>query len=120
MKPTLDNALPIFEQIAEILRRDIVAGRLPPGARVLPVRELALDYGVNPNTMQRALALLEAERLLVTERTAGRYVTEDTAAIDTAREALHRQTARDYAAQMKAAGLTCKQATELITKHWEE
>ncbi len=68
---------PVYLQIMRRVKLDIVSGAWQPGERIPPVRELALEYQVNPNTIQRALAELERENLLYTERTAGRFVTED-------------------------------------------
>ena len=67
---------PIYLQIAEIIKFRILRGEYPPGTRIPSVRELAQEAAVNPNTMQRALALLKSEGLLITRRTTGRTVTE--------------------------------------------
>ena len=88
---------PVYVQLVEQLELALVAGEFPPGSRIPPVRELAADAGVNPNTMQRALQA---------QRTAGRTVTAD----DTALQALRRRRAGTLAAeflhQMQALGLT--------------
>ena len=68
---------PIYQQLVEKLTEQIVSGQLAAGEKVPPVRELAAQAGVNPNTMQRALAEMEGEVLMFTNRTSGRYVTED-------------------------------------------
>ena len=80
----LDNNRPIWPQLSQHLARQIITGVYPPGSRLPSVRELAAEAGVNPNTMQRALAQLETEGLAVGSRTAGRTVTEDTAVIEAA------------------------------------
>ena len=72
----LDGA-PIWRQIVARIKADVAGGRLAPGERIASVRELAMEAGVNPNTMQRALAQLEQEGILHGERTSGRYVTKD-------------------------------------------
>ena len=51
---------PVYVQLVEQLELALVAGEFPPGSRIPPVRELAADAGVNPNTMQRALQELES------------------------------------------------------------
>ena len=95
---------PVYVQLVEQLELALVAGEFPPGSRIPPVRELAADAGVNPNTMQRALQELESRGL--SQRTAGRTVTAD----DTALQALRRRRAGTLAAeflhQMQALGLT--------------
>ena len=73
----LKDARPIWQQLADQMTESIVTGEYPPGERFPSVRELALQADVNPNTMQRALARLEENGLLITSRTAGRNVTED-------------------------------------------
>ena len=79
MGEQFDASRPIYAQLVERLKARILAGTYPPGGHLDSVRDLAAAAGVNPNTMQRALAQLETEGLVHTERTAGRYVTEDTA-----------------------------------------
>ena len=88
MEWRFEGGAPIYAQIVDAVKLAIVSGELPPGARLQGVRELALEAGVNPNTMQRALSELERQGLLYTLRTAGRYVTDDEAAIRAARREL--------------------------------
>ena len=73
----LDSDRPIYSQILERIQMQIAAGIYEPGEKIPSVRELAADAGVNPNTMQKALAELERRNLVVTLRTSGRVVTED-------------------------------------------
>lgn len=71
-----DNSSPIYIQIMEQIKRMIARGELKPGERVPAVRDMALTAGVNPNTMQKALSELERAGILVSNRTAGRYVAD--------------------------------------------
>ena len=73
----LDDNMPIYIQIMQKVRDAIASGEWASGQKIPSVRELAGLFEVNPNTMQRAMLELEREGLLVSERTAGRYVTED-------------------------------------------
>lgn len=75
---------PIWQQIVEQMTLRILKGEYPPGERLPGVRELAAQAGVNPNTMQRAMAQLEADGLAVGSRTAGRSVTRDVSVIEAA------------------------------------
>ncbi len=68
---------PIYSQLVEIIQLQIISGRYKAGDRLPSVRELAAEASVNPNTMQKALAELERNCLIVTQRTSGRTVTED-------------------------------------------
>ena len=77
-----DNERPIYVQLVEKIRLEIISGRLKSGERLPSVRELALTARVNPNTMQKALAELEDEGLVYTERTNGKFVTENVELIE--------------------------------------
>ena len=77
MKLEFENNIPIYIQLVEQLKIDIISGKLKPGDRLTSVREFALNLKVNPNTMQKALQELEDLKLIYTERTNGKYVTDD-------------------------------------------
>lgn len=77
MKVEFDNSKPIYTQLVDHLRLKIVSGEMPSGSKVDSVRSMAEEVEVNPNTMQRALAELERLGLVYTQRTRGRFVTED-------------------------------------------
>ena len=88
---------PIYTQLVARLQQQIVSGVYPPGCKLPSVRDLASDAGVNPNTVQRAFADLERAGLIYTQRTAGKFVTEDAAAVAEAQT-------RQYLAAMRALG----------------
>ena len=111
MGEQFDASRPIYAQLVERLKARILAGTYPPGGHLDSVRDLAAAAGVNPNTMQRALAQLETEGLVHTERTAGRYVTEDTALIA-------RTLASDFLEKMRGIGYSPAQAAALL-EHWD-
>ena len=62
---------PIFQQIADIIVLKIISGEYPPGYRLNAVRDLALEAGVNPNTMQRALTTAEDGGIIYVRRGEG-------------------------------------------------
>lgn len=96
---------PVYVQLVEQLELALVAGKFPPGSRIPPVRELAADAGVNPNTMQRALQELEGRGLLQAQRTAGRTVTADDAALRALRRRRAKALAEEFMHQMQALGM---------------
>lgn len=77
MEYIFNNERPIYIQLVEQLRVEIISGKLKPGEKIPSVREFALVTKVNPNTMQKALIELEREKLIYTERTNGKYVTKN-------------------------------------------
>ena len=119
MAEVFDTSRPIYAQLVERFKARILAGVYPPGGHLPSVRDLAAAAGVNPNTMQRALAQLETEGLVRTERTAGRYVTEDTALIEQLRTAAAQQIAADFLEKMRGIGYTLEQAAALL-EHWSD
>ena len=90
-----------------------------PGGHLDSVRDLAAAAGVNPNTMQRALAQLENEGLVRTERTAGRYVTEDRALIEQLRAEAARNLTAEFLEKMRGIGYGPEQAAALLER-WNE
>ncbi len=70
-----DNNLPIYLQIMNYIKGEIVTGKLKPGDKILSVRELASEMQINPNTVQRTFQELEREEIVETRRGMGRYVT---------------------------------------------
>lgn len=118
MSEQFDTGRPIYAQLVERLKAKILAGIYPPGGHLDSVRDLAAAAGVNPNTMQRALAQLETEGLVYTERTAGRYVTQDTALIEQLRVEAAKALTKDFLQKMHGIGYSPAQAASLL-EHWE-
>ena len=98
----------------------IVSGQRKAGDKVPAVRELAAEAGVNPNTMQRALADLERQGLLYTNRTSGRYVTEDEEMITKIRERIAEERICAFLESMSQLGFTQEQVLGLIQREREE
>lgn len=96
--------IPIYIQIMNEVKLKIVSGVWEAGQRLQSVRELAVEFSVNPNTMQKALSELEREGLLYTERTAGRFVSQDEAKIKKARDEMAEEYTISYYNLMKKLG----------------
>ena len=113
---------PIYTQLIAQIQQRIVGGLLGPGARLPSVRDLAAEAGVNPNTMQRALAELERDGLGIvhSQRTAGRFVTEDAERIRRLREELARQRVKDFLEGMCQLGFRRAEILALITQEADE
>ena len=110
MSWNLDSSKPIYTQIIEKIQMDILSGKYQPGARLPSVRDLAADAGVNPNTMQKALAELERSNLVHSARTSGRFITEDTVMIDKMRENLAKAQIQEFFEKMKQMGFNQEKA----------
>ena len=104
----------VFVQIARHLRCDIVRGKYKPDEQIPPVRQLAYDAAVNPNTMQKALALLENEGLLHSKATIGRFVTSDTAVIEDAKLRIRHDVVIHWLEEAESLGITPKELIDCI------
>jgi len=109
-----NNERPIYIQLVEKLRIEILSGKLKCGERLPSVRELALTTKVNPNTMQKALAELEDEGLVYTERTNGKFVTENKALIEKTRKKLAEEKIKDYLKDMNSIGITYEEVIKYL------
>ena len=112
----LNSDRPIYAQILERIQMQIVSGVYQPGTKIPSVRELAADAGVNPNTMQKALAELERSGLVMTQRTSGRVVTEDLNMIKETRNQLAGEQVRDFVKRMKDLGFDREHIIDLLRK----
>lgn len=83
-----DDKIPIYYQIKLYLYREVLTGKLKPGDKLPPVRQLAVDLTVNVNTVQRALTEMIAEKTIISQRGKGNFVTEDQAALAQLKEQL--------------------------------
>ncbi len=109
-----DADRPIYKQLKERILLRIVSGEYGAGAQLPPVRELAEEAAVNPNTLQKALAELERDGLVYALRTSGRFVTEDRALVRKAKDDLAAGVIDQYFGQMQAIGYTAEEAVRLL------
>lgn len=116
----LDNNRPIYLQLMEKIQPDIISGVYHAGDRLPSVRELALEASVNPNTMQKALSELERNGLVHTQRTSGRFITEDKTMLKQLKTELAAVHIQDFLNTMKQLGFPPEEILELIEKTIKE
>ena len=116
----LDSARPIYLQIIERVQMDIVTGQYQPGDKLPSVRDLAQEAAVNPNTMQKALSELERSGLIYSQRTSGRFITEDKELIHQMKQELAAAEVSAFVAHMKQLGITPGEILQLLAKTMEE
>ena len=114
MDAVFNNSVPIYLQIVSEIKKQIVSGKLIPGESIPSVRELALTYKVNPNTMQKALIELEENGLIKTERTNGKFVTEDENIINKIKNDYADNLTQNYLSEMISLGITKQEIKERI------
>lgn len=112
----LNSDRPIFIQIVERIEMDIISGVYKPGAKLPAVRELAMEASVNPNTMQKALSELEKTGLVHSQRTSGRFITEDMNMIEEIKKQLAEEKINEFFNAMKMLGISEQETIKLIQK----
>ena len=115
-----DNERPIYIQLVERLRKEIVSGKLKAGERLPSVRELALTTRVNPNTMQKAFAELERSGLIQPQRNSGRTVTEDTDMIKQVQTQVALSQVQSFFSTMTQLGFNKEEILAFVKKAAEE
>lgn len=116
----LDSSRPIYLQILERVQMDIITGRYQPGDKLPSVRDLAQEAAVNPNTMQKALSELERSGLIYSQRTSGRFITEDKELIHQMKKELAAAEVSAFVAHMKQLGITPEEIRQLLAETIEE
>jgi len=111
-----ENDRPIYIQLVEKLKLAIVAGEYPAGERLPSVRDLAMEIKANPNTVQRALVDLEQTGLIYTQRTNGKFVTEDKELVQKIREELAKETFNKFQENMKQLGFGEDEMKQYVMK----
>lgn len=105
---------PIFLQIAEIIKADIVSGKIEVGQRLKSVREFSAEFGANPNTVQKALAELENNGLIFTDRTNGKFVAEDRLTILKGKQNIINQKISEFFKEMQTLGLSKTDIVQMV------
>lgn len=116
----LKSDRPIYFQLIEQIELRIISGIYPLGSRLPSVRDMATEAAVNPNTMQRALAELENQGLLYSQRTSGRFVTEDEEVIKTMKYSLAQNIIKEFIEKMRSLGYDFRQTITLLEQIEEE
>ena len=99
-----ENDRPIYLQIMDELIIKIVSGEYKAGQKIPPVRELAMQIKVNPNTLQRAFSELESLNIIKAQRTSGRFVTDDVSLITDLKNEIALQKTDNFFSEMKQLG----------------
>lgn len=113
---TLDSDRPIFLQLVERIQMDIISGRYKSGDKLPSVREFAAEAAVNPNTMQKAFSELERTGLVYSQRTSGRFITEDTKMIEELKASIAKEKIEEFLESMKKIGFKDDEILSMMNK----
>lgn len=120
MEWNFKNGIPIYTQIIDEMTMRIASGSYEPGEKLPSVRDLAMDAGVNPNTMQRALAELERRGLVFSERTSGRFVTKEETILKALHEELAKKYFEEFADKLRKIGMSGEEIVGAVARWLED
>ncbi|WP_066714894.1 GntR family transcriptional regulator [Clostridium sp. Marseille-P299] len=110
----LNSDKPVYLQLIEQVKRNILSGKYVAGEKLPSVRDLAAEAAVNPNTMQRALVELEREGLLYAERTSGRFITDNKELIKAMKKEMVIEEVKQFMERMKTLGFEYEDIIRII------
>lgn len=110
----LNNNCPIYMQVLDIIRLKIITGEYKPGDKLPSIRDLAVESSVNPNTIQKAIFILEQSGLIIPQRTVGKFITEDTNMINKAKNEIANKTIIEFIKKFEVLGITKDELIEKI------
>lgn len=116
MTMEFDNNLPIYIQIMDYIKREIVTGKMKAGDKILSVRELAAELQINPNTVQRTFQELEREGVVETRRGLGRYVTSEEEKIMSIKKEMAGDLLERFINGMQELGFTDQDITAIVAE----
>lgn len=109
-----DKNIPIYIQIEDQIKLDIITNKYKPGEKIKSVREFALELKINPNTINRALLELEEQGLIITQRTSGKYITENKKIIEKEKNKLINKKTNKFISDMKELNIDKNKIIEII------
>ncbi|MBV1708228.1 MAG: GntR family transcriptional regulator [Erysipelothrix sp.] len=112
-----ESTKPIYLQIMELIKKEIAIGKLPPGSQMASVRELAMQYQVNPNTVQRALSELEREGLVKSDRTVGRFINDQSEMIEALKNQMIEDVIGEFIKKVKELNIDENAICSLIERY---
>ncbi len=116
----MDDHSPIYLQIIGYIKRGIASGTIDDGDEMPSRRVLSALLGVNPNTVQKAYAMLEEQGLIHSRSGAKSCIAIRTETVEQIRDELLKEAMKNMISAMKQMGVSCEEATELIGRYWEQ
>lgn len=120
MGKDFEASKPIYMQIAEQIYKQLVRTEIKPGDKLLSVREMAVQSGVNPNTIQRAYAEMERMGFVETRRGQGTFVIEDEGIVDRLKSQFQSEIMNTFVQSMRELGYTKEDMLASLERYLRE
>ena len=114
-----NNNLPIYLQVINQIKKDMIQGRLPMGEKLPSTRELAVQYQINPNTAVRVYKEMEQSGMCFTKRGLGTFVTENVEVITKMKEEMAEELLESFVKEMSDLGFTREELIKIISERLE-
>ena len=115
-----DNNIPIYIQVIDMIKKDIIQGKLAMGEKLPSTRELAVKYHINPNTAGRIYKEMEMQNICFTKRGLGTFVTEDSKVVEVMRESMAEDLVNGFVKEMKDLGFSKEDLISVISSKYEK
>ena len=119
MQTKFSNDKPLFLQLADIIKGEIISGKYEANTKLPSVRDFALAYSINPNTVQKALQILEDDGLIFTDRTNGKFVADSKTNLESQKTKIINIEISNFFEKMKALGLSESEIKNLVNNKGE-
>lgn len=120
MAEEFHSSKPIYVQIMERVCQQIVRNELSPGEKLPSVREMAIQYGVNPNTIQRTYQELERMEVALAKRGQGTFVTEDTTKLMNLKRDMQKQIIASFVNNLRELGFSNEEMKQGLSQFLKE
>ncbi len=114
-----ENNIPIYLQVINRIKKDMIQGKLPMGAKLPSTRDMAVLYHINPNTAGRIYKEMEQQNMCYTKRGLGTFVTEDATVFAAMKEAMADEVLESFIKEMKELGYTKEEAISVVAARYE-
>jgi len=115
MDTEFNDKTPIYLQIMDLIKMDIVTGKLKSLDKLPSVREMAINLRVNPNTLQRSYQELERLGIVFTQRGTGTFVGEGKNMVDDLKKEMAKEVIDSFILRMKSLGFTTNEIIESVS-----
>ncbi|MGH4123236.1 MAG: GntR family transcriptional regulator [Clostridium sp.] len=120
MNTEFNDKTPIYLQIMDLIKMDIVTGKLKSNDKLPSVREMAGNLRVNPNTLQRSYQELERLGIVFTQRGTGTFVGEGKNMVDDLKKEMAKEVIDSFILRMKSLGFTTSEIIESVSNETTE
>lgn len=115
-----NNSIPIYLQVINKIKSDIITGKLNPGDKMPSTRDLAKELGINPNTASRVYKEMESLGLCFKKRGLGTFITESKDIVEKIKNEMASQLIKDFVEGMKKLGFSYDEMANLILEKKEK